>query len=77
MKVVLVSGGFDPIHSGHIAYLKEAKSMGDRLIVALNSDDWLKNKRKIFYALQGRKIILSNIRFVDEVIAFEDDERKL
>ena len=38
MKVVLVSGGFDPIHSGHIAYLKEAKSMGDRLIVALNSD---------------------------------------
>ena len=75
MKVVLVSGGFDPIHSGHIAYLKEAKSMGDRLIVALNSDDWLKNKKgKFFMPFKERKIILSNIRFVDEVIAFEDDE---
>ena len=51
MKVVLVSGGFDPIHSGHIAYLKEAKSMGDRLIVALNSDDWLKNKKENFLCL--------------------------
>ena len=75
MKVVLVSGGFDPIHSGHMAYLKEAKSMGDRLIVALNSDDWLKNKKgKFFMPFKERKIILSNIRFVDEVIAFEDDE---
>ena len=60
MKVVLVSGGFDPIHSGHIAYLKEAKSMGDRLIVALNSDDWLKNKKgKFFMPFKERKITVS------------------
>ena len=38
MKIVVVSGGFDPIHSGHIAYLEEAKKLGDKLIVALNSD---------------------------------------
>ncbi len=46
MKIVVVSGGFDPIHSGHIAYFKSAKSHGDKLIVALNSDAWLK-KRKV------------------------------
>ena len=45
MKIVVVSGGFDPIHSGHIAYLEEAKKLGDKLIVALNSDDWLIKKK--------------------------------
>ena len=62
MKIVLVSGGFDPIHSGHISYLDSAKIMGDRLIVALNSDDWLiKKKGKFFMPFEERKIILSNI----------------
>ena len=41
MKVVVVSGGFDPLHSGHIDYLEGAKQLGDKLIVALNSDEWL------------------------------------
>jgi cytidyltransferase-like protein len=41
MKVVLVTGGFDPLHSGHIEYFKEAKQLGDKLIVGLNSDAWL------------------------------------
>ena len=40
-KVVVVSGGFDPLHSGHLEYLKCAKSLGEVLIVGLNSDDWL------------------------------------
>mgnify|MGYP000408194567 CR=1 FL=1 len=45
MKIVVVSGGFDPIHSGHIAYFKAARSHGDKLVIALNSDAWLENKK--------------------------------
>jgi len=75
MKIVVVSGGFDPIHSGHIAYLKEAKKLGDKLIVALNSDDWLiKKKGKFFMPFAEREIILKNLKPVDDVISFEDDE---
>ena len=49
MKIVVVSGGFDPIHSGHIEYLKSAKEYGDKLIVALNSDSWLEKKKGKFF----------------------------
>ena len=45
MDVVLVTGGFDPLHSGHIEYFKEAKKLGDKLIVGLNSDEWLTRKK--------------------------------
>ena len=45
MKISVVSGGFDPVHSGHIEYLKAAKNIGDYLIVALNSDNWLTLKK--------------------------------
>ena len=45
MKIIVASGGFDPLHTGHIDYLKAAKSFGDYLIVALNSDEWLINKK--------------------------------
>ena len=48
MKIVIVSGEFDPVHSGHISYLKDAKNFGDKLIVALNSDEWLENKKGKF-----------------------------
>lgn len=75
MKIVLVSGGFDPIHSGHIAYFKSAKDIGDKLVVALNSDDWLiKKKEKFFMPFKERKLIIENLSCVDEVISFADDE---
>ena len=45
MKVVLVTGGFDPLHSGHIAYFTAAKKLGDKLVVGLNSDEWLTRKK--------------------------------
>ena len=49
MKVIVVSGGFDPVHSGHISYFKSAKKEGDKLVVLLNSDNWLiKKKGKYF-----------------------------
>ena len=75
MKIIVVSGGFDPIHSGHISYIKSAKGIGDHLIVALNSDEWLVNKKKkVFMNFKERKNILLNIEDVDEVIAFDDDD---
>ena len=75
MIIVVVSGGFDPIHSGHISYMKSAKDIGDHLIVALNSDEWLKQKKKkVFMNIEERKNILLNIECVDEVITFNDDD---
>ena len=74
-KISVVSGGFDPIHSGHIAYLKEAKKFGDKLIVLLNSDKWLENKKGSFFMpFKERRIILENLSLVDKVMCFEDDE---
>jgi cytidyltransferase-like protein len=75
MKIAVVSGGFDPIHSGHIAYLKSAAEDADKLIVCLNSDAWLEKKKgQYFLPFSERKIILENISVVSEVIEFEDDE---
>jgi cytidyltransferase-like protein len=76
MKIVVVSGGFDPIHSGHIAYFKSAKTYGDKLIVALNSDAWLEKKKgKFFMPFNERKAIVESIKSVDEVIGFKDDTK--
>ena len=76
MKIVVVSGGFDPLHSGHIAYFKSAREYGDKLIVALNSDNWLINKKKKFFLpFEERKIILENLSLIDEVVAFDDDDK--
>ena len=73
MKVVIASGGFDPIHEGHISYLKQAAAMGDKLIVALNSDAWLTAKKgKPFMNWKNRESIIENLRFVDRVIGFPD-----
>ena len=75
MKIIVVSGGFDPIHSGHISYFKAAKKHGDKLIVALNSDEWLiKKKGKYFMPFSERKIIIENLSMVDYVIDFKDDQ---
>lgn len=74
MKIVVVSGGFDPVHAGHIELFKQAKNLGDILIVALNSDKWLsKKKGKPFMGFDERKLILESISVIDYVIAFEDD----
>ena len=76
MKIIIVSGGFDPIHSGHIAYFKSARNHGDRLVVALNSDSWLENKKgKFFMPFNERKAIIESMSCVDEVIDFNDDDK--
>ena len=74
-KVVLVTGGFDPLHSGHIAYFKAAKELGDHLVVGLNSDEWLTRKKgRPFMPLQERFALVSALGIVDEVIVYNDDD---
>ena len=73
--VVLVTGGFDPLHSGHLAYLKAAQKLGDKLIVGVNSDSWLERKKgKNFLPLNERFEIVSALKFVDNCILFNDDD---
>lgn len=74
-RVVLVTGGFDPLHSGHIAYFKSAKELGDHLVVGINSDDWLTRKKgRPFMPLEERAAIIKELACVDEVIAFNDND---
>ena len=74
MRVVIVSGGFDPIHSGHIEHFKEAKKLGDILIVGLNSDEWLTRKKgKPFLPLEERLAVVKSMRPVDSAVPFNDD----
>ena len=74
-NVVLVTGGFDPIHKGHIEYFKEAKLLGDKLIVGLNSDHWLTRKKgKPFMDLENRAMVIQSLNMVDEVIIFNDED---
>jgi len=75
MKIVLVTGGFDPLHSGHIAYFKAARALGDILIVGLNSDEWLERKKgKAFMPWNERLCVINNLSMVDEVYTFNDDD---
>ena len=76
MVTVAVSGGFDPIHVGHIRYFKEAKKLGDKLVVILNSDQFLKNKKGyIFMPFEERKELLESIKYVDEVVRCIDKDQ--
>jgi len=75
MKVVIVSGGFDPIHCGHISYFRSAKNLGDILVAGVNSDAWLTRKKgKPFLPFHERFTIVSAIRYVDFTMAFNDDD---
>ena len=73
--IVLVTGGFDPIHSGHIAYFKAARELGDKLVVGLNSDEWLERKKgRAFMPWNERLAIVNNLKMVDETFTFVDDD---
>jgi cytidyltransferase-like protein len=73
--IVVVSGGFDPVHSGHIRLIKQARLLGDHLIVGINSDEWLARKKgRAFMPWPERLCVLNNLRQVDEVYTFDDDD---
>jgi len=75
MKIILCTGGFDPLHSGHIAYFKAAKLLGDKLIVGVNSDEWLTRKKgSPFMPWEERATIVAALQDVDRVINFNDDD---
>jgi D-beta-D-heptose 7-phosphate kinase/D-beta-D-heptose 1-phosphate adenosyltransferase len=75
MKIVVCTGGFDPLHTGHIQYLTEAANFGDMLIVGLNSDAWLEKKKgRAFMPWAERAAVLRAMRVVTRVESFADDD---
>jgi len=74
-KIVFTNGCFDILHVGHIRYLSEAKSLGDILVIGINSDKSvkeLKGPSRPINSLSDRALILSELRYVDYVVSFEE-----
>jgi len=75
LKVVVATGGFDPIHSGHIAYLEAAAKLGDILIVGINSDAWLTRKKGYPFMPVGERVaIVKALKCVDHTVLFDDSD---
>ena len=73
-KIIILSGGFDPVHKGHVRMFKAASEYGD-VVVGANSDDWLiRKKGKFFMPFLERKEILESIKYIDSVLAFDDSD---
>lgn len=74
-KIIAVSGGFDPIHIGHIRYFKEASELGE-LVVILNTDRFLKKKKGfVFMPYKERKEIIESIKYVNRVVKCIDKDQ--
>ena len=72
--LIAVSGGFDPVHIGHIRMIQDASRYGDVLVI-INSDDWLLRKKDyVFMPWKQRAEVLKSISYVDEVISFDDSD---
>ena len=75
MRIAVVSGGFDPLHSGHINLLESAAAHGDKLVVLVNSDDWLTRKKgRPFMPFEERSLIIQRMDMVDNVYAVDDED---
>jgi D-beta-D-heptose 7-phosphate kinase/D-beta-D-heptose 1-phosphate adenosyltransferase len=77
MKTIFMTGTFDVLHRGHIEVLKYAKSLGDKLTIAVDTDarvKKLKGKTRPIYSLEDRICMLLSIRYVDDVVSFNSDE---
>ncbi len=73
--IIILSGGFDPVHKGHIRMFKAARNMAHKVIVGINSDDWLvRKKKKAFMNFAERAEIISSFRDVDQVMQFNDKD---
>ena len=77
-KIVIVSGGADPLHRGHISYIKAAKELGTYLIWILNSDSFLmRRKDYVFMSYVDRRIMLNSIKWIDEVVDCKDEDQTI
>ena len=74
-SVIVLSGGFDPVHKGHLRMFREASWLGHQVVVGLNSDDWLTRKKgKPFMCWEERKEVLESMRYVNQVLPFDDSD---
>ena len=74
-SIIVLSGGFDPVHKGHLRMFREASWLGHQVIVGLNSDEWLiRKKGKPFMDFKERKEILEAFRYINQVIPFDDSD---
>ena len=74
-KLSLVTGGFDPIHSGHISYFKRAKDLSNYLVVGINTEEWLTRKKgQYFQSWKERAEIIRHLDMVDAVISYDDSD---
>ena len=74
-NVIILSGGFDPVHKGHLRMFREASQLGHQVIVGLNSDEWLTRKKgKPFMKWEERAEILESCKFVNQVLPFDDSD---
>ena len=74
-SIIVLSGGFDPVHKGHLRMFREASNLGHQVIVGLNSDEWLTRKKgKPFMEFEERKEILEGMKYINQVIPFDDSD---
>ena len=74
-NIIILSGGFDPVHIGHIRMFREASNLGHHVIVGLNSDGWfIRKKGKPFMPFEERKEVLESIQYVNQVLPFDDSD---
>ena len=74
-SIIILSGGFDPVHKGHLRMFRDASNLGHQVIVGLNSDDWLiRKKGKPFMKFEERKEIIEGFKYVNQVLLFDDTD---
>ena len=74
-SIIILSGGFDPVHKGHLRMFRESAYLGHYVIVGLNSDEWLiRKKGKPFMKFEERKEILESMKYINQVLPFDDND---
>ena len=74
-NIIILSGGFDPVHVGHLRMFREAANLGANVVLGLNSDEWLSRKKgKPFMKWEERAEILESCKFISQVIPFDDSD---